>query len=74
MRDGYMPSDPAFIAWKNGALADPVGDDVEFQQWACFGLTDIRDQGPWPRKDVHYGEHGQEEAASASLVHVGVQG
>lgn len=33
MRDGYMPSDPAFAAWKNGTLTDPVGDDVEFQQW-----------------------------------------
>ncbi|MFC5145596.1 DUF6879 family protein [Streptomyces aureoversilis] len=33
MRDTYMPSDPAFIAWQNGTLTDPVGGDVEFQQW-----------------------------------------
>lgn len=33
MRDGYMPSDPAFAAWKDGRLPDPVGDDADFQQW-----------------------------------------
>ncbi|MFI7104169.1 DUF6879 family protein [Streptomyces sp. NPDC050161] len=33
MRDGYMPSDPAFAAWKQGALTDPVGDDADFQNW-----------------------------------------
>ncbi|MEV4506063.1 DUF6879 family protein [Streptomyces klenkii] len=36
MRDGYMPSDPAFAAWKTGRLRDPVGDDVEFQQWLSW--------------------------------------
>ncbi|MFC4518072.1 DUF6879 family protein [Streptomyces ehimensis] len=33
MRDGYMPSDPAFAAWKEGKLTDPVGGDADFQQW-----------------------------------------
>ncbi|MFQ6197063.1 DUF6879 family protein [Streptomyces sp. NPDC000405] len=33
MRDGYMPSDPAFAAWKDGKLIDPVGGDTDFQQW-----------------------------------------
>ncbi|MFI1184286.1 DUF6879 family protein [Streptomyces sp. NPDC020799] len=33
MRDGYMPSDPAFAAWKDGKLSDPVGGDPDFQQW-----------------------------------------
>lgn len=43
--------------------------------WACFALTDIRDQGLGPRKDdVHHGEHGEEEGASSTLVHGGVQG
>ncbi|MFI1801439.1 DUF6879 family protein [Streptomyces sp. NPDC020379] len=36
MRDGYMPSDPAFAAWKEGRLSDPVGDDRDFQQWLSW--------------------------------------
>lgn len=32
MRDGYMASDPAFIAWQRGTLTDPVGDDADFEQ------------------------------------------
>ncbi len=30
--------------------------------------------GVLPRKDVHHGEHGEEEATSSPLVHAGVQG
>ncbi|MEH6377602.1 DUF6879 family protein [Streptomyces sp. KLMMK] len=35
-RDGYMPSDPAFAAWREGRLSDPVGDDPDFQQWLSW--------------------------------------
>ena len=55
-------------------------DDVsqaqaEFEEvWASSGLTDIHHQGQSPRKDVQNGDHGEEEAASTSLVHAGVQG
>ena len=42
--------------------------------WASTGLTDIHHQGQGPGKDVQNGDHGEEEAASASLVHSGVQG
>ncbi len=46
----------------------------EFKVWASTGLTDIQHQGHSPGKDVHNGDHGEEEAASAPLVHSGVQG
>ncbi|WP_424889846.1 DUF6879 family protein [Streptomyces sp. XH2] len=36
MRDGYMPSDPAFAAWREGRLSDPVDDDPDFQQWLSW--------------------------------------
>jgi len=42
--------------------------------WASSGLTDIQHQGQRPGKDVHYGDHGTEEAPSPSVVHPGVQG
>ncbi len=42
--------------------------------WASTGLTDIHHQGHSPREDVQNGDHGEEEAASAALVHSGVQG
>ncbi|MGP3924481.1 DUF6879 family protein [Streptomyces sp. 8N616] len=38
MRDGYMTSDPAYIAWQEGKLTDPVGGDPEFEEW----LTRVR--------------------------------
>ena len=41
--------------------------------WASTGLTDIHHQGHSPRKDVQNGDHGEAEAASAALVHSGVQ-
>jgi hypothetical protein len=41
--------------------------------WASSGLTDIQHQGHGPGKDVQNGDHGEEEAATASLVHSGVQ-
>jgi hypothetical protein len=42
--------------------------------WASTGLTDIHHQGQSPGKDVQNGDHGEEEAASAALVHFRVQG
>ena len=38
------------------------------------GLTDIHHQGHSPIDDVQYGDQGEEEAASAWLVHYGVSG
>ena len=53
----------------------PVLDQAtEPESWASTGLTDIHLQGHTPGKDVQNGDHGEEEAASASLVHSGVQG
>ena len=41
--------------------------------WVSSVLTDIQDQGPSPGKDVQNGDHGEEETATASIVHSGVQ-
>jgi len=51
-----------------------VADPLLSPDWASTGLTDIHHQGHSPREDVQNGDHGEEEAASASLVHSGVQG
>jgi hypothetical protein len=50
-------------------------DDLSFvcgDKWASSGLTDIHHQGHSPGKDVHYGDHGTEEAPSSSLVDPGL--
>jgi SAM-dependent methyltransferase len=47
---------------------------IETFIWASSGLTDIQHQGHGPGKDVHNGDHGEAEAASAALVPSGVQG
>ena len=41
--------------------------------WASSALTDIHHERHSPRKDVHNGDHGKEEAPSPSVVHSGVQ-
>lgn len=33
MRDEYMPSDPRFAAWRNGARNDPADSDPERRPW-----------------------------------------
>lgn len=42
-------------------------------RWASTGLMDIHHQGNSSRKDVQNGNHGGEEAVSASVVPSGVQ-
>ena len=54
---------------------DPeVAEKIQFMPWASSALTDIQYQGQSPGKDVQNGDHGEEEAAPAPLVHSGVQG
>lgn len=33
MRDGYMTSDPAYLAWKSGVRNAPADDDPESRPW-----------------------------------------
>lgn len=33
MRDGYMRSDPRFIAWQSGVRADPAHEDPQARPW-----------------------------------------
>ncbi|MBD0748000.1 DUF6879 family protein [Streptomyces sp. CBMA152] len=33
MRDGYMRSDPRFVAWQNGARDDPADSDPDRRPW-----------------------------------------
>jgi ATP-dependent exoDNAse (exonuclease V) alpha subunit len=80
--------DMAFAAWDDPNVLDrqlraelaehehalAAGPPDRSHDWACCGLTDIHDQGRSPGKDVHHGDHGEEEAAAPSFVHQGVQG
>jgi hypothetical protein len=60
--------------WPEVVAAHEWDDQDAVADWACSGLTDIHRVGRCPRKDVQNGDDGIEEAASASLVHCGVQG
>lgn len=67
---------PALTQQQKSAVASAkeyLATEAFSQQWASTGLTDIQHQGHRPREDVQNGDHGEEEAASASLVHSGVQ-
>jgi hypothetical protein len=55
------------------AQREPADADGR-EAWPSSALTDIQHQGQGPGKDVHYGDHGTEEAPSPSVVHPGVQG
>ena len=57
-------------SWRQSLL---LSETVTEAMWASSGLTDIQHQGHGPGKDVQNGDHGEEEAATASLVHSGVQ-
>ncbi|WP_408992647.1 DUF6879 family protein [Streptomyces europaeiscabiei] len=36
MRDGYMRSDPRFVAWRNGVRNDPADNDPERRPWLAL--------------------------------------
>jgi hypothetical protein len=57
-----------------GTLKMTAHENGSENAWASSGLTDIQHQGHAPGKDVQNGDHGEAEAASAALVHSGVQG
>jgi len=59
--------------YAEGPVEGQVTDVCALFGWPSSGLTDIQHQGQSPGKDVQNGDHGEEEASSASLVHSGVQ-
>ncbi|MET8983281.1 DUF6879 family protein [Streptomyces sp. NPDC004539] len=44
MRDGYMQSDPAFVAWQNGVRGDPARDDPDMRPWLRL-ISDVTAKG-----------------------------
>lgn len=44
MRDGYMESDPSFVAWQNGVRGDAVDNDPDFRPWLKL-ISDIVAKG-----------------------------
>lgn len=44
MRDGYMKSDPAYIAWQNGVRNADQDNDPEFRDWLTW-VREATDRG-----------------------------
>ncbi|NEA54377.1 hypothetical protein G3I60_09475 [Streptomyces sp. SID13666] len=44
MRDGYMTSDPAYIAWQNGVRSADQDNDPEFRDWLTW-VREATDRG-----------------------------
>lgn len=65
MRDGYMTSDPAYIAWQSGVRNADQDNDPEFRDWLTW-VREATDRGVMIRRPTGL------TAAAAGCTHPGV--